>query len=356
MKKLYLFFTLVILNFAAFCMPAFESFIPDTSGEFVYYRDSSFSRESYVGILSYDNSTFEIRYYAPTVKEDAQLLPEKDLALLISVNPDAGHWEMTGERILGTILPESNDLEIVNYMHDLLYEFSSRRSKTNMITPENQEEESIFTDFVQFGGNVKINYDCIVPLFNIRSIVNEKGEKVLNCVTTGILKDSADTTFSDFKGIRIAEGQPLKSYKKSKSVNAVFENQQLTIDENWTKQFENIWTLNDDSFITLSNIPEIFKDEELTKAYLIRKFLLSVQKSYTDFANCEVSEKNGTIKIISHSFQPETNKTIYNVKIITKKKAAKAGFDYFSIATYLNAYKANQSYYEKLIKSYKSQN
>jgi len=352
MKKITIFISLLLISISAFAMPTFKSFVPDTSGEFVFYRDSSFKRESYVGILYYDDSTFEIRYYAPVYKDEETLLPEKDLTLLITVKPDNPFWEMTGERILGTVLPGTDDAELVNYMHDLLYEFSSRRSKTEVISPENQKSESIFTDFVQFGGNSKINYDCLVPLFNIRSIENEKGEKVFDCITFGSLKDSSDTIFSDFKGFSNINQKASKSYKKSKAKNISYETQQISVDENWIQQMENIWTLNDDSFITLSIIPSVSTNDSLAAQFVTRKLLLSTQGTYTDFANSIVIEKNNQIKIISDSFQPASGKSIHNVKILSKK--SDNSFDYFSIATYSNAYKANQAYYEKIIKSYRN--
>ncbi len=124
MKKLLSSFFIFILCAGLFSMPVFESYIPDTSGEFVYYQDKSFERISYVGILYYDDETFQVRYYAP--KDEAKFLPEKEINLLISVNPEADHWDMTGERILTSISPDpaSDDAQIVNYLHDLFYEFS----------------------------------------------------------------------------------------------------------------------------------------------------------------------------------------------------------------------------------------
>ena len=81
MKKTLL--TLIILfcgAVAAFSLPGFTPFVPDTAGEYVYYRDYSFARESYIGILNYDDTSSQIRYYAPTSRQLS--MPEKDIALL----------------------------------------------------------------------------------------------------------------------------------------------------------------------------------------------------------------------------------------------------------------------------------
>lgn len=356
MKKL---LSALLLSFtlaAGWAMPVFESYIPDTSGEFVYYQDKSFERTSYVGILYYDDETFQVRYYAP--KDETKFLPEKDISLLISVNPEANHWDMTGERILTSISPDpaSDDAQIVNYLHDLLYEFSSRRGHRPVINFQNQKEESFFSEFVQFGGDVKVVYDCIVPLFNIRSIEDTNGEKVLDCVTIGQIKDTNDPTFDDFKGfdsLQNTEEKTVKAYKKAKAVNANFENQHLTLDKNWQQQLENFWTLNEDSLIALSAIPNFYDDADKNNCFIIRKLLLSAKDSYTVFSDTEYFINTDKIKIVSKTAQTNTNRMICNTKLLSRNEQNNS-LDYFSIATYENAYKNNQGYFEKIIKSYKN--
>lgn len=356
MKKLLSSFFTFILCAGLFSMPVFESYIPDTSGEFVYYQDKSFERVSYVGILYYDDETFQVRYYAP--KDETKFLPEKEINLLISVNPEADHWDMTGERILTSISPDpaSDDAQIVNYLHDLLYEFSSRRSHRPVINFQNQQEESFFSDFVQFGGNVKVVYDCVVPLFNIRSIEDTNGQKVFDCITIGQIKDTNDPTFEDFKGFDAIEKndeKKVKAYSKAKALNVSFQNQRLTLDKNWNQQLENFWTLNEDSLIALSAIPSFYEDADKNNCFIIRKLLLSAKESYTVFSATEYFINGEKIKIVSKTAQTNSNRMIYNTKLINKNEKNK-NLDYFSIATYENAYKANQGYFEKIIKSYKN--
>ena len=70
LKKIFLFCSIFFVTNFVFAVPGVESFIPDSSGEYVYYRDYSFERESYVGVLYYDDSSYQIRYYAPANKEN----------------------------------------------------------------------------------------------------------------------------------------------------------------------------------------------------------------------------------------------------------------------------------------------
>ena len=63
MKKtvLSIFAVLSMAVMSLFAVPGFESYLPDASGQYVYYRDYSFTRESYIGILTYDEATYQVR-------------------------------------------------------------------------------------------------------------------------------------------------------------------------------------------------------------------------------------------------------------------------------------------------------
>ena len=341
--------TTILLTTSVFALPGFTSFIPDSAGEYVYYRDTSFTRESYVGILMYDEATYQIRYIAP--QDNETKLPEKEIAILLTVDPKADVWTMTGEKIISTILPDTDDTDIVNYLHDLLYEFSARRIKADKV--ENLQV-IIDQDYAQFGGNTSITFDARVPLFNIRTIADEKGNKVFDCVTIGIIKSSEDNTFSQFKGLPSNKPSVTKENKKTaKSVVCKFENRSVTLDENWEQKMENFWTLGNESLVTMSVLPKVSENKVLNDLYIQRKLLESSAGSYTDFQNCEIiyTQSKNSYKITSTSFFPESDINVCITKILTHNK--EDGFDYFSISTYQKSYLKNPSYFDKIVKSYK---
>lgn len=369
MKKTFSFliFTFVfVLNI--FSMPYFESFLPDNSGEYVYYKDNSFVRESYVGFLYYDDSTFQLRYFAP--EDKINFLPEKNIVLYVTVNPQKENLEMTGELISSTILPETDDSNLVNYLHDIFYEFTSRRIKTENVNPNdenyvfngNYDEDGfkIHTDFLQFGGNVTIIYDAIIPLFNIKKIIGENGKTILECATIGQLKDSNDTNFSDFKGFPQEQEKSQNSkqtIKNAKKQTQNFENQTISLDENWSSKMENFWTLGDVSLITLTKIPQLNTDEKLNSLYILRKLTESSNSNFVDFENLEIlyDKKKNQYKITSKNYLPEREKHIITTKILTKDKNS-TDFYYFSISVYDFSYSQNRAYFDKIIKSYKIKN
>ena len=350
MKKLILsIITSIIITTASFALPGFTSFIPDSAGEYVYYRDSSFTRESYIGILGYDNSTLQIRYIAP--QDENAKLPKKDISILITVDPKADVWSMTGEKIISTIIPDSDDVDIVNYLHDLLYEFSARRISADIVE---SDKLILDQDYAQFGGKVALTFDARIPLFNIRSIANEKGEKVFDCVTIGTIKSSEDKTFEMFSGMNTQKPEIQKETKKAaKSMICKFENRSVTLDENWEQKMENFWTLGNDSLITMSVLPKVSENKTLNDLYVQRKLLESTEGSYTDFQNCEIiyTQTKDSYKLVSTSYFPESGINVCITKILTRNKDG--GFDYFSISTYQTTYLKSPSYFDKIVKSYR---
>lgn len=334
-------------------MPVFDSYIVDHSGEYVYYRDSSFTRESYIGILTYDESSFQIRYYAPENKD--QNLTEKELGLVVTVDPAADHWEMTGERILTNSLLEDSDVDLVNYLHDILYEFSARRGKMEMI----DETAVLHTEeYAQFGGTVKIKYNCIIPLFNIECIYSGDDIPVFQCVTIGNLRNMEDNSFENFKGISILinEKKNTAKIKKIKPVDYTFENHKLQLDSKWTQSMENLWLYGNEAVISLAEIPLYSEDAKMNKLYVFRKLLESADSSYIDYENANFDLSDQDKYVLSfRTFQQDPNNPksniIQNYKILTPN--AKGGFDYFTLTAYVSAYNAKENYFKKIIESYK---
>ena len=353
MKKLLLTLTILLcVTVSAFTLPGFTPFVPDTAGEYVYYRDYSFNRESYIGILNYDDTSYQIRYYAPADRD--LVLPETNLAILFSLNPESNFFDMTGEKIITDVDPYGDDVDILNYLHDLLYEFSSRRIKLDDL-----EGTEIFTtqEFEQFGGKVTMCFDSMIPLFNLKQILGANNELIFNCITFGRILDGEDTTFEDFKGLVPAQEYhaPTKTKIKGKSVKYKLEDgQQITLDSNWTQEMENCWMYGEEAFVTIASIPKYFEDQSLNDLFIMRRILESTGGSYTDIETAEFKfdVKKYTIRIIAKSSQPENNRVVYVIKQITTDPSKEIN-SYLSLAAYEDSYLDKSSYYTKLLKSFK---
>lgn len=349
MKKIISTLLLGLLIFPLFALPGFKPYLPDGAGEYVFYRDYTFERESYVGILAYDDTQFQVKYYAP--RDDANYEPELSIALLFSVNPDATFFDMTGELIMSTIRKDTDDLDILNYLHDILYDFSSRRIKQESVVARNIETK---TEYEQFGGNVTMVFDCTVPLFNVKRIVQADGKVLFDCVCTGKLSDSNDPSFDDFKGMPHKEFPiPQKKYKsraKAKKFTTI-DNQVITLDKSWEQVMENCFTCGNDAVITINTVPQLPGDEGFNKLYLLRRLMQSSALSYADFSTAEVIEsRDGTIKIVSTNYQAESQDYIKNIKILTKDGSS---YNYFALSAFEPNYTNKRNYFDKLVKNYK---
>ena len=52
----------------------------------------------YIGFLMYDEKTYAARYYAPFDPKKSS--PEMNVRVYVTLDPDAGHIELTGEKII----------------------------------------------------------------------------------------------------------------------------------------------------------------------------------------------------------------------------------------------------------------
>lgn len=368
MKKRIIFYLVFLFTFSVYALPGFTPFFQDESGEFVYYRDYSFDRESYVGFLNYDDISYELRYYAPFDME--KQLPAKDVSILVSLNPGADFVDMTGERILSSVTPE--DAEYVNYLHDLLYEFTARRSKEIDVSPYTDGYKSdkgfwnnglkVYQDFPQFGGEVSITYDFYIPLFNIKKIQNNRGENVLVVATTGRILSSGDSTFSDFKGFNGGLAVSTKTSKKSDAKSSLklklfpkkqeirYSQRKLTLDNNWSASAENMWWLSDKAYITISNLPKSEMRTEIYLHYLSRRLIQSSKNTYIDFSKLETGEKNGLITLETVIYDPSTKQNMISKKFISTTSETDY-LDYMVFSVYESEYTAHARYFNGILRT-----
>ena len=348
-----------------FALPGVQSPVPDTSGEYVYYRDYSFNRESYIGFLYYDDSTYEARYYAP----ETESLAAKNIDMLFTVDPNKDRLELTGERFVAP--PQQDDIEIVNYIHDLLYELGTRRAKLQESVlvdyakskgPFMESGTKVSEDYEQFGGPVQILYDAAVPIFNLKKIVDYSGRDVFVVVTIGQLESSKDKTFADFVPPKNASKRAAKEVKSAKKETMTFRVeigkssallQTFDADKNWSLVGQSVWTLGDSAIASMQSLalPEgsAFGQNE-TAARLLRLFASSKNHAYNNWAALDVHADGKSLKISSRTDNPKTKKNITDIKIVRAAMTNLCGC--FSLAVYTDDYQANRGYFDKIAKSY----
>ena len=238
MRKVLISICFVLMMSVCFAIPGVENVFPITSGEYVYYRDYSFPTETYIGFLQYDESTIAVRYYAKNPE-----MGSNDITLYITLDSTKNYIHMTGEKIVGA--NSSEDTETLNYLHDIIYEFSARRKRINY--SDFSSTLRVNEEYVQFGGNVTMVYDYYVPVFNLNRILDENGNVVFEAIAIGSLYSSEDTSFQNFKG-----------YENFPNVNAT--DQKVDLSNKWEKIYD-ISVIGDDVimadfYMEYENLPE----------------------------------------------------------------------------------------------------
>lgn len=341
------FFALLFACLSAFSLPGTQQYLSDVSGEYVFYRDKSFRTESVVGFLFYNENAYAARYYAPAEKKSGRA--EKDIAIYVSVNPQAGTMELTGEKIQGAVSPE--DADIVNYLHDLLYEFAARRKKVRLDSPE---KISLEQDFPQFGGNVTILFNPFVPIFNIESIESADGKKIFTIETSGMLSSSSDASFSAFKGIDGLPKDKKRTFKNraAAEVTAEFGAQSVTLDSQWKQAMENLWLLGDYAILSMTtlNIPEGTGNLKTAKDSLVRRLSQSATLSYAVWQQRKITEEKNQTSIMNVFYQPESENTTRDFKVITDNQDGT--FSLLTLTVFDSVYQKNRPYFSAILKSY----
>ncbi|MBQ9538155.1 MAG: hypothetical protein IJU95_02700 [Treponema sp.] len=339
----------LVLCVSASAIPLVKPYTPDYSGEFVYYRDLSFTTPSLVGIIYYNESTYGARYYCPADK--AARTQERDISIYFTIDAENGSIEFTGENIYGSD-GSQDDADIVNYLHDFFYEFAERRQKIDLKGPE---PLTVTDDFAQFGGDVKITYDNLIPIFNLAGLSTLDGTDVLYVETVGILSDTNDPAFSFYKGtngIPKDKGRKFngKSFAKAKPVTV--GRQTVTLDDGWTQGTDNMFLLGDSALLTLTEIarPDIFKDSpDQFREILLRKLSEGSSTSYTLWKQRKCVQTDSAVKLDSIFWEPTESNVTRDFKRLTK--LSNGGYALLSLTVFDSVYAKKKSYFDKILTS-----
>ncbi len=335
MKKLLIISAVLFFSYSLCALPGITEYIPTQSGEYVYYRDYTFEEETYIGFLQYDAGTYAVRYYSPNAKTGSS-----DIHILFSMNPDSTIVELTGEKIISEVTAE--DVDTVNYIHDLLYEFNARRKNLNgknFTAPLRINE-----NFDQFGGNVTMVYRGYIPLYSLESIRSEKGDILFQAEAMGVILDGEDSSFSQFKGFQNLPA--LLSGKDSKK----------NLDDQWKSDAESYWTMGDNAMFFINtveiNAEDYTKNGYSVEDFFTRYFLLSSGGSYFYLPYAGIEKKGGDSSSLflintALSFSGESTYT-KDFKILLKESDNRYWFYVLSI--YDAFYKENKSYFDEFVR------
>ena len=334
---------LSVCSMSVFAVPGVESMV-DFPGTFVYYRDYTYEDETYIGFLQYDAGTYALRYFSPQAQKGA-----KSIELYITCDTTKDTVEMTGEKIVGEI--NQIDVETLNYLHDLFYEFAARRKALKNFNKTVRSTEQ----YAQFGGEVLMTFEPYIPMFGVRSIVSAD-KSLFKLVYIGILNSGSE--FTDFAGLIKPEEQKKKAVsikKNKKAKKASLEKFEFTLDEQWTKDESQAavqtWWLNDKNNETLAVASPYFvnfaPDEKYAAMQIELISLLSQPGSCVDMESVAISQNDKYIRIDANVAQED--KTVRSIS--TFYKISENEYFAFVVSADEQIFMKNEKYFKKIIDS-----
>ena len=352
MKRFIFTLAIFILQISvSFALPSVTPALPDFSGQYVFYQDSSFQRESYIGVLYYDESTYAFRYYAPATGKGKSYKPEKNIHVLFTIDPTKENLELTGERIITTLRPEDTDL--VNYIHEFFYEMTARRQNAGEIS----EPKDDYQNFPHFGGEVTLYFNPLIPIFNLERIESVDNKTILQIVTAGSLKSSNDQSFAKFIGIDdkfTDKNHKFKKDKKTKPLEASYkvredsEELKASLDSSWNAVAENFYTLGNVSVFTMN---EVSSPNENRFDLLKRRLLLGNELVYPNWKTQKIEINDKSTLITQISYHAEDDSYTYDFKFMRELDSKTAAL--YTMIVYAGAYEANKKYFDAIVKSFK---
>lgn len=295
---------------ALFTAPLFaESAV---SGEYAWYQDTTFKRASYIGFLYYDENTLLMRYYAPM--DAKQGLAETIIDIYVTHNGGT----LTGERVIGG---EGDKAQIVNYLHDLFYDFSKG------------DEVSAF------GNNASIEKDDLIPIFGVKRIKGADNKVDFQIITVGRISSSDDKSFAAFRGLPTAQSAKKKTahkkIKAGKRIECQAGEMRFSLDSNWHRSMDNMWMLGDDAVLTIAEL-----NADASK--YIRLLVQSRGESYIDWRTLKVQDDAGRISMEC---------TMLDTPAMHTWRIAQGGY-LFTLTAMENTYQTQRSYFEGIVKSF----
>ena len=342
---------LIATVFSCVCaaaLPGVKRAVEDTSGEYVFYKDSTFNGEAYVGFLYFDEATYAARFWqAADLKAKT---PERDISVYVSANPDnTKGLELTGEKLIGADPTSKEDTQIVNYLHELLYEFTSRRQKAVMQAGSGKTTSQ--QEFAQFGGDVVIVFDPMVALFNIEQI-NVGKKAVFSLQVTGRLSSSADESFMQFKGVEGLPKDKKRAFKKKKAkkTSASFDNMSVELDDQWQQPMENLFVLGDFALLSMASF-DVPPGTKEARQQLARMFCEGSGGSYALWRYKKVEDEPEQKRLYAANvlYEPGEGNVTRDFKIATEGSDGKMRV--LSLTVFDSVYQKNRRYFELIIKS-----
>jgi hypothetical protein len=361
-KRILTVFLSILALFPLAAADPFSGYPSGVSGDYVVYRDYSWEKPTWVGLLYYDDSTWGAFVSTPSTNSR--------VSLLFSTEKSAGKLVLTGQKIISNITPD--DVLAVNYLMRLLPEMYAWRNTEagNPAAPvvplsaddarklfgkarsallpaaarESRTEPS-------FGGDVSVLFAPEIPVFNVRGILGSNGKPVLDIDRYGRISSGGDNAFFSFTVAGEAKsGESLVLAAGRKPAAKTIDGVTLKLDDQWAPIAENSFLLGNAAFVIVDTIDlsltQIPRDNLALS--LVRFFSLSGTESWVVPAELSVTGTAKRFTITNLVFDSARGTLNRDIKTCIPSADGKT-VTVVSLSVSETAWKANGQYFSSLV-------
>lgn len=336
----------------------FSAFPASVSGDYVVYRDYTWEKPTWVGLLYYNDTTYGAFLVTPDTGSN--------VSMLFSAEILDGKMVLTGQNIISKITQD--DVLAVNYLMRLLPDlYSWRMSSDNASYLSGAPVASVAGKAVvrsallpalvaqkrnlpSFGGDVSLVFAPEISLFGLRSITTAAGNSSLELARMGRVQSGGDKDFFAFKPIGDVKGGtslsvPAVLKSESKTVDGV----KLNLDEQWTMIADNTFFLGNAAVIIVDTLDLSLMQipSENLPLSLVRLFSLSGLTSWSTPSELSMSGNAKKFRIVNLVYDVESGSLHRDIKTCIPSADGKT-CAIASLSVSETAYRANSAYFDSL--------
>lgn len=353
-----------ILLFALAAAPAAAEgarfFLPEPRpGDYVVWRDRTWSNPTWVGFLYYGNGAYGAVAVTPSTGAS--------VGVLFNTETKDGKLDLVGQKVMSPLRSET-DVLLVNYLMTLLpraYGWRARAvadatpdkpsSLTGSVTRSSllPPTGAVSDDLAEFGGAITVRFAPEVPVFGLRSIEGTDGKPILELERAGRTSDGSALAFYMFTPAPAAKaGVGLTLDPARKGAPVAIDGLSIPIDSQWSAVADNTFFLGSAAMLVVDSIDLAAAglDRASLTLALVRRFSISSDGSWAIPSELSVTGSRDRFLVSNLFHDAETGTLNRDLKLCVVLPGGKR-CAVVSLTVSETAYRTSAEYFDAILRS-----
>jgi len=328
-------------------------------GDYVVWRDRTWSNPTWVGFLYYGNGAYGAVAMTPSTGAS--------VGVLFNTEVKDGKLDLVGQKVMSPLRSET-DVLLVNYLMTLLpraygWRALAMASATTdtVIAREGSVPRSpllpptgaVSDDLAEFGGAITVRFAPEVPVFALRSIEGTDGKPILELERAGRASDGSALAFYMFTPAPAAKaGAGLALDPARKAAPVAIDGLSIPIDSQWSAVADNTFFLGSAAMLVVDTIDlaEAGLDRASLPLALVRRFSLSSDGSWAIPSELSVTGNRDRFIVSNLFHDAETGTLNRDLKLCVVLAGGKR-CAVVSLTVSETAYRASAEYFDAILRS-----